>query len=157
MSPNEFIAPDPASTARFIDNAFHVMLDFICSPDNLIGKVTHYFWRRECQSRGLQHFHLLIWIEDAPIIDKSSMEDVAAIIMKYVTCRLPSPHVSPELYRRVIAHQMHKCNSYCVRNKKTKNSLCKVCRFSFHRPVTAGGKQCSYWPPKSEVHISVEL
>ena len=136
MSPNELIASDPVSTSRFIDNTFHAMLDFICSPDNPIGKVTHYFWRREYQSRGLQHFHLLIWIEDAPIIDKSSKEEVAAFIMKYVTCRLPSPHVSPELYRRVIAHQMHKCNSYCLRNKKTKNSFCKVCRFSFPRPVT---------------------
>ncbi|EFN78091.1 hypothetical protein EAI_12771, partial [Harpegnathos saltator] len=24
--------------------------------------VTHYFWRREYQGRGIQHFHLLIWI-----------------------------------------------------------------------------------------------
>ncbi|XP_053989992.1 uncharacterized protein LOC128882418 isoform X2 [Hylaeus volcanicus] len=108
MSPNELIASDPVSTARFIDNKFHAVLDFICSPDNPIGKVTHYFWRRKYQSRGLQHFHLLIWIEDAPIIDKSSKEEVAAFIMKYVTCRLPSPHVSPELYRRLITHQIHK-------------------------------------------------
>ena len=45
MSPNEFIASDPVSTARFVDNTFHAMLDFICSPVNPIGKVTHYFWR----------------------------------------------------------------------------------------------------------------
>ena len=94
MSPNELIASDPVSTARFIDNAFHAMLDFICSPDNPIGKVTHYFWRREYQSRGSQHFHLLIWIEDAPIIDKSSEEDVAAFAKMF---RIVSPTTYPKI------------------------------------------------------------
>ncbi|EZA57981.1 hypothetical protein X777_02028 [Ooceraea biroi] len=74
-SANELIAFDPVSTSRFIDNKFKAMLDFICSPDNPIGEIIHYFWRREYQGRGM-HFHLLIWIKDAPIIER---ERAAAI------------------------------------------------------------------------------
>ena len=122
MSPNELIVSDPLATARFIDNTFHAMLDFICAPDNPIGKVTHYFWHREYQSRESQHFHLLIWIEDAPIIDKSSKEDVARFIMKYVTCRRPSPHVSPKLYGRVTVYA----------TKKLKIPSVKYVHFHFH-------------------------
>lgn len=137
MSPSQLIASDPVSTSRFMDNKFRAMLDFICSSDNPIGEVTHYFWRREYQGRGMQHFHLLIWIKDAPVLGKSSNEEVAALILKHVTCRLPSRHVSADLYRRVTTHQRHKHNSYCLRSKKNKDGTSsKVCRFGFSRPVT---------------------
>ncbi|EZA54482.1 hypothetical protein X777_05758 [Ooceraea biroi] len=133
---NELIALDPVSTSRFINNKFRAMLDFICSPDNPIGEVIHYFWRREYQGRGTQHFHLLIWIKDALIIGVSSNEDIVSFILKYVTCRIPNNDISPELYRRVVSYQRHKHNNYCLRVKKTKRSVSKVCRFGFSRPVT---------------------
>ncbi|EZA49465.1 hypothetical protein X777_12328 [Ooceraea biroi] len=125
-SANELIAFDPVSTLRFIDNKFKAMLDFICSPDNPIGEVTHYFWRREYQGRGMQYFHLLIWIKDAPVIGTSSNEEIASFILKYVTCRMPNKEISPELHRRVNTHQRHKHNDYCLRTKKTKVGFSKV-------------------------------
>lgn len=79
-SDNFLIATDPVSVSRFMDNKFRAMLDFICSKSNPIGEVIHYFWRREYQTRGTQHFHLLIWIKDAPILEVSSTEDVANFI-----------------------------------------------------------------------------
>ncbi|XP_066600007.1 uncharacterized protein [Prorops nasuta] len=136
MSPNELIASDPVSVSRFIKNKFEAIIDFITSPDNPIGEVSHYFVRREYQGRGTQHFHMLIWIKDAPIINESSTEDVAAFILKYVTCRIPSKMISPELHRRVDTHQRHKHNSYCLRTKKTNNKTNKICRFGFSRPIT---------------------
>jgi len=135
-SANEFIAFNPVSTSRFMNNKFKAMFDFICSPDNPIGEVTHYFWRCEYQGRGMQHFHLLIWIKDAPIIGTSSNEDIASFILKYATCRMPNEELSPELYRRVNTHQRHKHNNYCLRSKKTKIGFSKVCRFGFSRPIT---------------------
>ncbi|XP_066599998.1 uncharacterized protein [Prorops nasuta] len=84
MSINELIASDPVSVSRFIKNKFQAINDFITSPDNPIEEVSHYFIRREYQGRGTQHFHKLIWIKDAPIIDVSSNEDVAAFILKDV-------------------------------------------------------------------------
>ena len=137
MSTNEILTKNPVSVSRFLDNKFHAMLEFLCSIDNPIGHVVHYFWRREYQGRGLQHFHLLIWIKDAPILGKDSDEIAAAFIQRYVTCRLPDPKISPTLYRRVNTHQRHHHNSYCMRTKKNnKNRIKRVCRFGFPRLVT---------------------
>ncbi|XP_071582385.1 uncharacterized protein [Temnothorax nylanderi] len=130
------VAKDPVSTSRFLDNKFKAFLDFICSKDNPIGKVAHYFWRREYQGRGIQHFHLLIWIEGAPIIGKSSVEEVSQFILQHITCEMPDPKISPLLYRRVNTHQRHKHNDYCLRSKKVGRKTIRVCRFGFPRPVT---------------------
>jgi len=89
-SATEFI--DLISISRFVNNKFKVMLDFICSPDNPIREVTHYFQRREYQGR--QHFHLLIWIKDAPTIGISSNEDIAFFILKYITSGMPNEEIT---------------------------------------------------------------
>lgn len=104
MSTSELVARDPVSASRYLDNKFRAMLKFICSKDNPIGEVSHYFWRREYQGRGTQHFHMLIWIKDAPTIGESSTEEVVNFISKHVTCRLPNKHtyitdvISPSRY-----------------------------------------------------------
>ena len=53
---------------------------------------------------------------------------------KYVTCRIPDKNVSPVLHDRVMKYQQHHCNRYCLRSKKTKHGVRKVCRFGFPRP-----------------------
>lgn len=83
------IAHDPVSTSRMIDNEFKAMLEFISADNGPLGKVKHYAWRREYQSRGLQHFHIIIWIDEAPIIGKNSNEEVVNFIAKTITCHLP--------------------------------------------------------------------
>lgn len=105
LSVSVLIAKDPMSTSRFLDNKFQAMFDFINSKDNPIGEVTHYFWRREYQGRGIQHFHLLIWIKDAPIFGESTVEEVSKFILEHVSCKLPNKDISPLLYRRVNTHQ----------------------------------------------------
>ena len=136
LSTSELVAKDPVSTSRFLDNKFRAMIDFICSKDCPIGEVTHYFWRREYQGRGIQHFHLLVWIKDAPIFGESSIEEVSKFILKYITCKKPDKNISPLLYRRVTTHQRHKHNDYCLRNKKVGRKVIRCCRFGFPRPVT---------------------
>lgn len=133
---SELVALDPVSTSRFIDNKFHAMLDFITSSDEPLGKIIHYFWHREYQSREAQHFHLMLWVKDAPILYKSSIDEVASFISKYVTCAIPKKDISPTLHQRVTSYQMHKHNSYCMRRKKTKKGFVSVCRFGFPRTVT---------------------
>ena len=60
------------------------------SPCNPIGKITDYYYRVEFQQRGSPHIHCLFWIEDAPVIDKNTDEEVVEFIDKYVTCELPT-------------------------------------------------------------------
>ena len=44
---SELVAADPVATSRFIDNKLKAFLDFITSDADPIGKVTHYYYRRE--------------------------------------------------------------------------------------------------------------
>ena len=64
---------DPMLTSAFIHQRFQALHKFILD-SNILGKVTHWFYRIEYQSRGAPHFHCLFWIEGAPIIGKSSMK-----------------------------------------------------------------------------------
>ncbi|XP_070528970.1 uncharacterized protein [Cardiocondyla obscurior] len=129
-------AKDPISTSRFLDNKFRAIIDFICSKDFPIGEVTHYFWQREYQSRDIQHFHLLIWIKNAPIFGESSVEEVSKFILHYISCKKPDKNIAPLLYSRVDKHQRHRHNDYCLRSKKVGRKVVRRCRFGFPRPVT---------------------
>jgi len=57
------VAKGLVSSSRFLDNKFRAMLNFIYSEDHPTGEITYYFWR-EYQGRGIQHFYLLIWIKN---------------------------------------------------------------------------------------------
>ena len=135
------VVADPISASRFIDNKFKAVLDFLLF-DKVpaercpLGNVIHYCVRREYQSRGVQHFHLQIWVEDAPLMDDgvTNEEEISAFIAKYATCQLPDLTLCPTLYERVMKFQHHKCNDYCLRSKKTKTGFRKACRFGFPRP-----------------------
>jgi hypothetical protein len=113
------------------------MLDFLVSDDAPLGKIVHYFWRREYQQRGLQHFHLLLWVDNAPILGENSNEEVASFILKYVTCAIPEQSKCPTLHKRVNLYQVHKHNNYCMRRKKIKHGYRSVCRFGFPRQVVS--------------------
>lgn len=89
---------DPVSTSRVIEKEFRAMLDFISSDDEPIGKVVHYAWRREYQTRGLQHFHIVMWVDQAPVLGESTNEQVAEFIANTITCRLPDKNNYPTAY-----------------------------------------------------------
>jgi len=127
-STSELVAMDPVSASRFIDIRFKSILNFLTSPEAPSGKIEHYFWRREYQSRGLQHFHLMLWVKDAPILQVSTIEEVAEFINKYVTFSAPDKKVSPTLHHRIVNYQMHKHNSY----KKQNQALQRFADLDFH-------------------------
>jgi len=50
---------------------------YICSARRReVREVTRYFWKKEYQSRGGAHYHVFLWIKDAPLIGKSLDEDM---------------------------------------------------------------------------------
>ena len=85
----------------------------------------------EYQNRGIQHFHIPIWVDGAPIIGINTQEEVTAFITKYVSCQIPDAALSPILYGRVIKHQLHHCNSYCLRSKKKSQVFLKYVGLDF--------------------------
>ncbi|XP_028132186.2 uncharacterized protein LOC114327696 [Diabrotica virgifera virgifera] len=111
---------------------------FILSDSHPLGKVKHYFVRREYQGRGLQHFHCMIWVEGAPIIGKFTDDEIANFISKYISCTIPEKTAFPTLFKKVITYQKHKHSKYCQRFKQSKDKKKKfsVCRFGFGRKIT---------------------
>ena len=100
------------------------------SPSNPIGKIKDYFYRVEFQQRGSPHVHCLFWIENAPIIDKNTDEEVVEFIDHYVTCELPAQDET--LLEIVTSVQQHsKRHSKSCKKNKT------VCCFNFPKPPSA--------------------
>jgi len=72
------------------------------------------FFRRENQGRGIQHWHTLIWVRDAPTLGRSPNEEVAAFISKYLTSKIPDKSTCPILYNHLVSYQKHRHNNYCL-------------------------------------------
>ena len=87
------------------------------------------------QARGAPHYHILLWIEGAPIAGKDEPEEVLRWIQNRINCRIPEEDSNPELHQLVTKYQRHKCSGYCQRRKKVKGTYITYCRFGFPRAV----------------------
>lgn len=126
----DLLRRNPVTAARMFDFRWHCFLrEVLMSPAEPIGKIKDYFHRVEFQQRGSPHIHSLFWIENAPIIDKNTDEEVVEFIDKYVTCELQSQ--DENLLEIVTSVQQHsKRNSRTCRKKNT------TCHFNFPRPAS---------------------
>lgn len=130
---------DPVSVSRKFSQKFRDLFYTALIKGEVLGKVTHHFWKKEYQARGAPHYHVLLWIADAPVIGKHSPNDVLNWIVGKITCRIPNEKESPELYRLVTKYQLHKCSSYCKRTRKYGNNYITRCKFNFPREVSEEG------------------
>ena len=79
--------------------------------------------------RGSPHAHCLLWVKDAPKIDKDPDDVVCAFIDKYITAVIPSIAPENEHHIKLMENlQNHTHSDYCCRNK----SFC----FGFPKPPT---------------------
>ena len=101
----------------------------------VLGEVTHSFWKKEYQSRGAPHYHVLLWIKDAPVIGVDPEHVVTEWIDKRISCHIPDEKGSPELHRLVTKYQLHRCSNYCRRKKKYGSAYVTHCKFGFPREV----------------------
>ena len=101
----------------------------------VLGEVTHSFWKKEYQSRGAPHYHVLLWIKDVPFIRVDPEHVVTAWIDKRIYCHIPDEKSSPELHRLVTKYQLHKCSNYCRHKKKYGNAYVTHCKFGFPQEV----------------------
>ena len=84
----------------------------------VLGTVDHFYWKKEYQARGAPHYHILLWIRDAPVIGQDDPDEVLSWIQKRITCHIPDEKTNPDLHRLVTRYQMHKCSAYCKRKRK---------------------------------------
>ena len=63
--------------------------EYLLSDTHPLGHITYYVIKLEFQMRGSPHAHCLLWVENAPKIDKDPDNVVCASIDKYITARIP--------------------------------------------------------------------
>ena len=71
---------DPVSVSRKFSLKFHAFLRKVIVNGEILGKVDHFYWKTEYQARGAPHHHVIVWIRDAPVIDKDIPDKVLAWI-----------------------------------------------------------------------------
>ena len=101
--------------------------EYLLSDTHPLGHITDYVIKIEFQMRGSPHAHCLLWVKDAPKIDKDPDDVVCAFIDKYITAVIPP--VAPENEHDIKLMdnlQKHTHSDYCCRNKS--------CHFGFPKP-----------------------
>ena len=101
--------------------------EYLLSDTHPLGHITDYVIKIEFQMRGSPHAHCLLWVKDAPKIDKDPDDVVCAFIDKYITAVIPP--VAPENEHDIKLMdnlQKHTHSDYCHRNKS--------CCFGFLKP-----------------------
>ena len=121
---------DPISVSRKFSQKFHDFFDTVLIKGAVPSEVTCSFWKKEYQSRGAPHYHVLLWIKDAPVIGVDPEHVVTEWIDKRISCHIPDEKGSPELHR-----QLHKCSNYCRHKKKYRSAYVTHCNFGFPREV----------------------
>ena len=119
--------------SRKFSQIFH---DTVILKGSVLGIVEHFYFKKEYQMRGAPHYHVLLWIQGAPVIGKSDPTEVLAWIQERITCKIPDATLNPELHSLVTKYQMHKCTDYCKRRRKLKSAVITICRFGFPRDCT---------------------
>ena len=73
----KLVQKDPVTCSRYFDHRVQEFLNTIfksnCEP---IGKLRDFFYRVEFQQRGSPHIHMLVWIENAPTLEKNSEKEI---------------------------------------------------------------------------------
>ena len=101
--------------------------EYLLSDTHPLGHITDYVIKIEFQMRGSPHAHCLLWVKNAPKIDKDPDDVVCAFIDKYITAMIPP--VAPENEHHInlmVNLQKHTHSDYCHRNKS--------CHFGFPKP-----------------------
>ena len=81
------VQKDPVTCSRYFDHRVQEFLNTVlkssCEP---IGKVKDFFYRVQFQQRGSPHIHMLVWIENAPTLERSTKEEIEQFVDSYLTC-----------------------------------------------------------------------
>ena len=83
----KLVQKDPATCSRYFEHRVQEFMNAILKSDcEPIGKLKDYFYRVQFQQRGSPHIHMLVWIENAPTLEKNSEEEIVQFVVQYLTC-----------------------------------------------------------------------
>ena len=100
---------------------------YLLSDTHPLGHITDYVIKIEFQMRGSPHAHCLLWVKDAPKIDKDPDDVVCAFIDKYITAVRPPVTSEDEHHIKLMDKlEKHIHSDYYDKNKS--------CHFGFPIP-----------------------
>jgi len=76
----------------------------------VLSKVDHFSWKKEYQAHGAPHYHVLLWIWDAPAVGQDDPDKALSWIKERIACQIPDKEASPELHRLATRYQMQYTN-----------------------------------------------
>ena len=100
---------------------------YLLSSAQPLGHIIDYVIKIGFQMHGSPHAHCLLWVQDAPKIDRDPDEVVCAFIDKHITATLPTKtHENEHDIKLKENFQKHTHSDYCHRNRS--------CHFGFPKP-----------------------
>ena len=63
---------DPISVSRKVSKKFHDFFNEVILKGKILGTITNFYWKKEYQSRCAPLYHVLLWVENAPVIGINS-------------------------------------------------------------------------------------
>ncbi len=130
----QLIASHPGLCSRFfhhrVQKFIHCIFKSTASP---FGIMKDYMYRVEFQKRGSPHIHGLMWIENAPISNVASDNDICNYIDSCISCSV-DVSADEEMYIKIQTHR-HSRTCKIIKNGK------RVCRFGVP------------WPPMQKTTI----
>ena len=123
----KLVQKDPVTCSRYFDHRVQEFLNTIlksnCEP---IGKLKDFFYRVEFQQLGSPHIHMLVWIENAPTLEKNSEEEIVHFVDKHITCSADDAESA-----HLVELQTHKHSKTCRKKRERQyvdlDFLCLLC------------------------------
>ena len=76
---------DPISVSRKFSQKFHDFFQTVILKGDVLGRVNHYFYKKEYQARGAPHYHMIPWIDGDPTVGDDECEVVLRWIQERIT------------------------------------------------------------------------
>ena len=93
----------------------------------------------EFQVRGSLYIHSFLWIADAPVLTKETIELHKQSADGLISAKLPDHNQDPELYKLVKTYQLHLQSKTC---RKFQNNACRFC-FGSNKFISS--LRINYW------------
>ena len=116
---SRYLHQNPITGVQMLEHRIEAFFsECLLSGANPLGHITDYVIKIEFQMRGSPHAHCLLWVKDAPKIDKDPDDIVCAFIDKYITAVIHP--IAPENENHIKLKenlQKYTHSDYCHRNK----------------------------------------
>uniref|UniRef100_A0A1X7TAZ5 Helitron helicase-like domain-containing protein n=1 Tax=Amphimedon queenslandica TaxID=400682 RepID=A0A1X7TAZ5_AMPQE len=106
---------DSADIAQYLRKDF---FNIVILQRGVLGKVEQYYVTKEHQMRGAPHYHILLWIENAPVVGIDRPEEVCSFIQDRITCHIPD--IRDSICINDVENSLKSCNKiyHLKRNEK---------------------------------------